>query len=478
VSIQLYPFQQEDVQHLQGQKSVAILNEMGTGKTIEAVARDFQIAQEADGQTLIVAPLGALDAWREVLLDLQFPELHRDDVISITDGRDEFLKSLIKGDHTTYLMNWENLRLPTKSVKRTLWAGDVLYPVLTKTKFLHVIADEAHKAKNRKAQQTIALKRIKTVWKTALTGTPITNKPDDLWSILHWLYPKIWTSYWKFVNYYTIVHEETNWATRKSYRIIEGVKNGAELQKVIAPYTVKHKKSEVAPQLPDKYYSTITVELDPKQRRAYDSMLKNMVAWIGENEEQTLVASAIVSRLQRLQQFAISHAEIQERLNRDGEIEQHVILREPSAKLDAVMDLIESNPEQKFVVFTQFRGAVELLMARLEAAGVQASTIIGGQSAEVRKNEIENFISKRQVIVGTIAAGGVALDGLQVASTVVFVDRTWSPPLNSQAEDRLHRFGQKSAVQVIDIIAKNTVDRGRAQKLVIKRGWARDLLGI
>ncbi len=88
---------------------------MGTGKTIEAVARDWKIADTADGQTLVVAPLGALDAWRETFIDLQFPELHKDDIISITDDRDAFLKSLTKGDHTVYLMNWDNLRLPTNT---------------------------------------------------------------------------------------------------------------------------------------------------------------------------------------------------------------------------------------------------------------------------------------------------------------------------------------------------------------------------
>ncbi len=203
-----------------------------------------------------------------------------------------------------------------------------------------------------------------------------------------------------------------------------------------------------------------------------------MVAWIGEQEDQTLIASVVIARLQRLQQFAIAHAEFDIVPDGKGNVTDKVIMREPSSKLDAVMDLIESNSDQQFVVFSQFRGTVELLKARLDAVDIEASVIIGGQGAEIRKNEVQAFIEGRRVIVGTIAAGGEAIDGLQVASNVVFVDRSWSPPLNAQAEDRLHRFGQVNAVQVIDIVAKDTVDRGRAQKLVIKRGWPRDLLGI
>lgn len=443
------------------------------GKTVEAVARDYDVyLNRLLDKTLVIAPLGTLESWRDTFLEYYQPDqLRPGDIIAITEGRNRFLDSLKSKSHSIYLLNWESLRTGLR-----FWAGKELYPVLKKTLFHHIIADEVHKCKNRKAQQTLALKQIKGTWKTALSGTPITNKPDDLWSILHWAYPKEWTSYWKFVQRYTIVEKETNWEKRKPYWIISGTRNEAELQERISPYVVQRRKKDVAPELPDKLFTKTTVELDPKQRRAYDSMAKNMVAWIGAQEDQTLVASVIIARLQRLQQFAIAHAEIEKRINRNGEVEEHVVLREPSSKLDAVMEILEDAPQEQFVIFTQFRGTVDLLRARLARANITHSLVIGGQSD--RQDEISQFIKgNSRVLVGTIAAGGTGLDGLQVASNVVFIDRSWSPPLNTQAEDRLHRFGQVNAVNVIDIVAKNTLDLGKEQKLELKKRWVRDLLG-
>jgi SNF2 family DNA or RNA helicase len=152
-------------------------------------------------------------------------------------------------------------------------------------------------------------------------------------------------------------------------------------------------------------------------------------------------------------------------------------LSEPSSKVDALMQILEDNPDEPVVVFSQFKQLIRITNQRLADKGIPFVTLTGDTSQPDRASAVELFQSGRaRVFTGTIAAGGVGIT-LTSASTVVFLDRSWSPATNQQAEDRLHRIGQKNAVQVVDVMARNTVDLGRHQRLEQKWGWIRTLLG-
>jgi SNF2 family DNA or RNA helicase len=120
---------------------------------------------------------------------------------------------------------------------------------------------------------------------------------------------------------------------------------------------------------------------------------------------------------------------------------------------------------------------IKLLQKRLEAKGITYGIFTGSTPANVRGQIITDFqAGKIQVFAGTIAAGGIGIT-LTAASTVIFIDRSWSPSLNIQAEDRLHRIGQKQAVQVFDIIANNTIDAARIKHINLKWSWIKKLIG-
>jgi SNF2 family DNA or RNA helicase len=153
----------------------------------------------------------------------------------------------------------------------------------------------------------------------------------------------------------------------------------------------------------------------------------------------------------------------------------HVVLKEPSPKLDAVMDIVEGT-DQSVVVFTQFRGVVELLANRLRRARVPTSIIHGGVSPEDRALEVDRFQRKEtRVFLSTVQTGGTGIT-LTAASIAVFVDKSWSPAANLQAEDRLHRFGQRNAVQIINIHAEDTVDQVVEETLEWKWNMIREIL--
>lgn len=534
----LKPFQVEDVEKLKTKRSRLIGNEPGTGKTYEAIALD-QLNRDGDGnpkvdleelflsgrkrigkKTLIVCPKSVISSWDEHLT-----ELTKDNIYIVdTKNRQKIVTALLDPSLDGYfVVNWEFLRTERKAIQQS------------QVFFFHVIADECHRAKSRKSQQTQGLKSLATVYKTAMSGTPADNKPQDLWSILNWLWPNYYTAFWSFVNTYVLVSDEekveyTVNADGSKGRSVTGYKKLHEpnpatipdLREEMSPWYTRRLKKDVLPDLPDKYYSRVWVDLDPKQRRAYDQMRKTMMVWIEDMKDKhgedalmdPIIANATVSQLVRLQQYACgyliprldelgnqvykrshrhSKMHIEKRLpcpHRDvslgelmgldeppcNDVAQYDVV-DPSSKLDTVEELISDREGQQIIVWSQFKGVINLLAERLQAKDMPYGLLTGDTSQAERDRDILAFqTGELPLLIGTIKTGGTGLN-LQNSSTAMFIDRVWSPGDNTQAEDRQHRIGQKSAVEIIDIMARNTVDLGKATQLHKKMQWLQMLLG-
>src|SRR5215471_16772177 len=451
-SIQLYDWQQGDVDFLKDLKAGGIWNEMGTGKTYEGA----ELIRDGD-KSLWVGPLTTLEGSINKMRQMG---LNGDIVLLDRKNRNGSWNQFIRRPKGIFVAHWEALRL---------------MPELQGVSWAFVIADEVHKAANRKAQQTRALKSIRKVGqKFGMSGTPVTGYPDKYWSPLNWLLPHQYRSYWKFYEQYVdyeIIYPQ-------GFHKITGPKNEKELQAEVSKFSVRHLKDRpccpahphgAMPWIPEKYYTEEVVELTPDQRRAYKQMKDEMLAWVGKQEDQPVVAPVVVAQMMRLQQFAMAYARMED---------NHVLLSEPSSKLDKVMEILEDNPDERIVVWSQFKQAIYLLRERCQRAGIPI-LLYTGDNRDTRDANVVSFASGvGRVFAGTISAGGIGVDGLQYgSSTVVFLDRLWSPALNTQAEDRLHRDGQTARVQVIDIMARNTIDRGRHQMLELKWNWIKRLLG-
>jgi SNF2 family DNA or RNA helicase len=261
------------------------------------------------------------------------------------------------------------------------------------------------------------------------------------------------------------------------------------------------------------YYTEKLVDLTPKQRRAYNQMRDSMLSWVGENEDKPVAAPQVVAQLTRLQQFAAAHGEVitehkpkkvdpkipktldnlwmqnytSDRQNYIIDMETceqvlfestRMILADPSSKIDAALEILEST-HKPVVFFSQFSQVIDLFCARLEKHGISYGKYTGSTPNSERTNIIEQFqAGQLRVFAATLGAGGTGIDGLQLATdTCVFFDRSWSHSTNEQAIGRLHRIGQKSAVQVIDLIATGTIERKRIQKIQLEWEWIRALLG-
>jgi SNF2 family DNA or RNA helicase len=497
---ELSKFQREDTIKLARAGRGAIGSEMGSGKTHIAIALDtiwFSTA-EVKAPTLVVCPINVFGSWVEKY-KWQSPET--DVYVIDRKNRQAFIQAIKKGKADVYIMHWDALRL---------------LPELSKIRFNTVIADEAHRASNRKAQATQALKQIPAVHKLALSGTLSGDQPQNLWSVLNWLWPKQYTSFWKFDKHYVIRGMDDT----GTYQVVKGVKNAASLKEEMAPWYVRHlKKQQCCPHhpegvmsyLPDKTYDTVWVELSTEQRRIYKQMKEQMVAWVNDHQSSPLVASVAVAQLTRLSQIALATPEIrtekkrkrvkrwyiglpmdpkreQVRKGTPGAVEiqtleeyeaQVVYLKLPSSKLDALLDILKEHPEKKFVVWSASKKMCYLVQKALLDHKIKSHVLSGDTPQGQRDNMLTNWIrDDYQCFIGVIAAAGEAIDGLQLVSdTAIFLDRDWSTKNNKQAEDRLHRPGQENNVNIIDIMARDTVDLGRHTRLAEKWEWITAILG-
>lgn len=474
----LYDFQQEALsqilrhQHVMKQRdmedhSVLIGDDMGLGKTVEAITLDLSYrTRDTPHKTLVVTMTSVMGSWKKHYEEWA-PWLKT--LVIDRKNRTEFVNALKGSEYQVFVCHWQVLRFIAEALKDVQW--------------FHIIGDEIQNIKNRKAQQTQVFKKLRTTYKTGLSGTWADNRPDDAWSVLNWLWPKKFTSYWGFFNYH-VLQKKHNEGTcmaegcdkfhRRGFTEIVGMHDAQRIHDIMGDAYVRRTKEAVWKDIPDKTYEDREVELDPKQRRTYDMMEKDMLAWVGEHEDEPVPAPSVIAQLVRLQQFAVAYGRM-EVTYKAGVPYRQLILDEPSSKLDAAMDLIGATNAQ-VVVFGQSKQAINLLAARLVAASVPTGVLTGDTKQADRDHYIEDFQSGRlRVFLSTIKAGGVGIT-LTAATICIFLDLAWSPSANRQAEDRLHRLGQKNAVYIIRLVARNTIDSARNEKIEMKWGWLKQLL--
>jgi SNF2 family DNA or RNA helicase len=486
-----------------------LLDDMGTGKTVQAIKAIEKRAQDGKDPfpALIVCPNSMVRKWRSEF-NFWFPEAR----VEILDGsRVKKLKAIERirtGESDVLVANWEALRhhsrlAPYGSVR--LQGCKVCDPAekreqrlcarcpkeLNEIEWHSIIADEAHRAKDPKAQQTRALWALrteKTTFRVVATGTFIANDPGDAWAQLHFASPISFPAKTKYTDRYL----ETSFNPFGGMDIL-GLKeaNKAEFFSIIDPHLLRRSKEEVLPQLPPKMYEVREVDMTPKQKKAYDQMVATMVAEM-ENGDHAVAVDPIVMRTRLLQFSSATGADVQVSFAPDpvtGEMKRRekVILDEPSNKIDALMDILDETGSPRtrdgrwlkpVVVFAQSTQLIELASKRLEKAGIPHGLVTGNVSTIERQMHVDAFQEgKYQAILCQVQAGGTGIT-LTAADTLVFIQNTDSSVDRKQAEDRIHRIGSEvhSSVHIIDIRSIGTIEENQEWNLAMKQGRLQELL--
>lgn len=339
-------------------------------------------------------------------------------------------------------------------------------PSLMEKEWSIVVLDEAHKFKNEDTQN---FKNVETICQNAglvypMTGTPITNRPDEFWAILHMLtlkgkYEGRFNSKWRFINEYCYQFgNQIEFAGGGYDRLIKNVKN----------MVIRRRKDEVDIELPDKVRETRFLEMPVKQRELYNQMRDYFYLWLDKEAGDSLNATNVLAHLTRLRQLALYPAGVKIE-KPDGTT---VVLDcEESAKLDEAMEIIDEliANDEKCLVFSNYNEPLYALQRRIENKfTVETAAIVGGVSPQKRSDIVDRFNdgeSKLRVVVGNIAAMGLGLNLQGACSHAIFLDLHWTPGGNHQAEDRLHRTGQKSSVTIHVLQCEDSVDAFIAAKL-------------
>jgi len=326
-----------------------------------------------------------------------------------------------------------------------------------------LIVDEAHRIKDRRAQQSKAVASLARVADSVLlmTGTPIINRLDELWHLLHVLDPGRFRSYWRWVDQWCAMSVRSFGS--RTVRQVIGPRPPvdqtlARLSSEISDLVLQ--EQEVRGQGLEQII--LPIELSGPERRIYDQLRRHM--WLSAQEtggEDLAVWSpgALVTRLRQLVSDWTS-----------------LIETEASAsKIKAALDLVVKGDlsDEPVLILTAFRSSAETLHRQIPGSVLYH----GGTSHEGRASALEAFTSgKARALVGTIAALGEGIDGLQHrAHHIVFLDRDWSPARMDQALGRLVREGQEHQVTAWHIVARDTIDETVAQALVEKRDLAQAL---
>lgn len=387
-------------------------NPMGLGKTVEAIMTLKHTGAES---VVIVVPKIIRQQWV--------------DQIKRWWGRDAeiYEKQAMLEPGKIYIINYDKLR------------NEKILAKFRRFRWDYVVLDEAHKIKNRTSKQAVAVKLLPGARRMALTGTPILRYVDDLWSILNFLGEEYsGKSYWTFVDYFCEI-DKTPWGN-KVVGTTDDTYRQAVLQQLLSLFMIRHDSIEVAH---GKTQETVRLPMSKAQRDLYRKERQLLLDQLPEN--CTISNGAVLTM----------------RLRQTTSWPGLFVEDEPGPKFEWILEQCENNPEEHFVVFTVFEQTAEALSQWLFHKAVRAVTITGKNKAIVNERNKMWFLNgKAQVLIGTIGAMGQGYDELQHASRVViFIDRDWSPEITKQAEERLHRMGQKHLVRVYYLECQGSFDQ-------------------
>ena len=424
----LRPYQQQGVDWLQHLRAHAmggfLADDMGLGKTAQTIAHI--VIEHAEGRldrpVLIVVPTSLVTNWTAELT--KFAPVLR---VAVLHGLDRHARRAeLDGVHvviTTYTV----LARDIEAMKLLAWHL--------------VVLDEAQVIKSPDAKATRAVCQLDTRHRLCLSGTPIENNLQELWSEFAFLMPGLLGDRKRFTKRFRTPIEKNNDAVRR-----------VQLIRRIRPFLLRRTKSEVATDLPPRHTILRRINLAPEQRELYETIRGTLYDKVREQITGLTAAQSrivVLDALLKLRQVCCDPRLVKLASAR---------LVDTSSKLDELMDMIEEMiPEgRRILLFSQFTSMLDLIKPRLDAAGVRYVELRGDtrdRAAPVRifeAGEVPLFLI-------SLKAGGRGLN-LISADTVIHYDPWWNPAAEDQASDRAHRIGQTKSVFVYKLIAADTVE--------------------
>lgn len=455
--IEYYPHQIEGIRRMIRMRSVLLADDMGLGKSIQALTLfAIDVHQGYSETCLIVCPASLKGNWEEEIL-----KFTREIKVLLQK------KTLTKEKRSKIINDFKNEtgpRIFITNYEQVMGSLDDFKSI----RWDMIIFDEAHMIKNPKAKRTRAAHALDTRRAILLTGSPVLNHANDLWSLLYRIAPGQIESYYKFIQRYCVFGGYEG-------RQIVSIKNEKELNARLQDIMVRRLKEDVL-DLPEVLYTSRYVDLTSIQRKLYSEVVDKMQLTDKDGEIED-IDNALTKYL-RLKQICGTTAAF---LDKDE-----------SGKLDAALfdaeDLI-INSGQRVIAFTQFRSVQDAYVQRLETLANKVTRgkgprfpvyVLNGDVPMEDRQKIKNDWANSEkpgIIVCMFQVAGVGLN-MTAARYGQFLDKLYVPDLNKQAVDRMHRIGadKTQPVTVIEYHARDTIEERVETILNQKKKVSKQLL--
>ena len=445
----LFPYQKVGSAFLYKIGSGILGDEMGLGKTVQSLALCERVKAK---KVLIFTPSSVKwqwageierfipqDGWRKPP-SVQYPasdrapEYSEVSQIAVIDGNAREREELWRGDYRFYIANYELLLRDFEAMNCREW--DI------------VIADEATKISNHTAKQSKLIKKLRAKRRIAMTGTPISNRANEVWNIVDFCQPGVLGDYWSFQQKYCLKNQ---WGGVFGYQHMD------ELRGKLKRYMIRRLKVDVLPELPAKITTDIPFEMTAEEKELYKKIKKEILFEIEHKDIAKLATPMTIQytlvKLLRLRQLADST--------------ELLGFNTQSSKLEVLKELLVEaiTQDKKAIIFTQFAEMADILARELAE---YKPLLISGTIKEEYRDVVKKFneVEDHKILIMT-SAGQFGLN-IQRASVIFHYDFEWSLAKMEQRDGRAHRYGQKDTVMVYNLIAKNTVDE-YVQKILFKK---------
>lgn len=414
-----------------------LADDMGLGKTVQTLA--LLLNDAAQGPSLVVAPTSVCHNW--MLEANRFaPEL-RVHMLAAAADRAALIESLAAGD--VLVASYGLLHTEVEA--------------LASRRFAIAVFDEAQSLKNAETRRAQASKRIVADFRLGLSGTPVENRLEELWSLYDTVIPGLLGSRDSF-------HRRFAGPMEKGHA---GGHARQALKTLVRPFLLRRTKAAVLAELPSRTEITLEIEPGEEERAFYEALrrkaLDNLSAASGAGSQARI---RILAEITRLRRAACNPALIDAAAGLQ------------SAKLTALLDLTAEliANRHRALVFSQFTGHLDLVEAALKDAGVRLLRLDGSTPANERARRVAAFqAGEAELFLISLKAGGFGLN-LTAADYVIHLDPWWNPAVEDQATDRAHRIGQTMPVTVYRLVMKDSIEEKILALHAEKRALSADFL--
>jgi superfamily II DNA or RNA helicase len=424
IKTRLYPYQEDGIRRGLYRKALLIGDEMGLGKTLQAIALGLLKKEVFGFEKILVVTMASLkEQWKREI------ERFTDEQAVVVAGSPAKRETTYRKESSLFkITNYE-------AVLRD-------HMILARFKPDLVILDEAQRIKNFTTKTADAVKSIPRRHSLVLTGTPLENKLEDVYSIVQFLDPRMLSPLWQFAADHFMLSRD------KKGKIL-GYRNLDKLHQRLAPVVIRRRKAEVLSELPEQIVNNYYVELTDQQLKIHGGYAQLLIPLLNKKFLTPMDLRRIMELLLKMRQVCDSTYLIDRRTNISPKLKE----------LDGILDELVIQNGRKVVIFSEWTSMTFLIARHLSDAGIAFVELSGKIPVNKRQALIDEFTSNAlcKAFLST-DAGGTGLN-LQAADCVINFELPWNPARMNQRIGRVHRIGQRSGcVNVVNLIAKHSIE--------------------